>query len=188
MSPNPVILGHIGNSTSQLVVATHERIAIHRDVGWGSAMLVDEFLAGIDITDDREKARAILSKYGLSFEGREATGSDVDKDGDAARVERAIYQIVTPYVDELLLEMDKTMSYVRAEERQPTFEGIYLYDKAGMLSALDTYVERRMNIRTEVVNPLQKIALSDGGLKATVPEHAPCSLALGLAMRRVSWL
>jgi type IV pilus assembly protein PilM len=188
MSLNPVILGHIGNSTSQLVVATRERIAIHRDVGWGSGMLIGEFLAGIDITDDRSKAKAILHKYGLAFESREATQPDTEQDVDAASVERAIYQIVTPYVDELLFEMDKTVSYVRAEERQPTFEGIYLYDQANMISALDAYVERRMNIPTEVVNPLQRIALSDAALKAAVPEDASCALALGLAMRRVSWL
>jgi type IV pilus assembly protein PilM len=186
MSPNPVILAHIGNSTSQLVVATKEHIAIHRDVSWGLAMLIEEFMASMDITDDRGKAKAILNKYGLSFDGREVTEPDTDT--DSAGVERAVYQIVTPCVDDLLFEIDKTVSYVRAEERQPTFEGIYLYDQARVVCALDDYVERRMNMPTEVVNPLQKMAVSDDVLNAAVKEDASCAIALGLALRRVSWL
>ncbi len=187
MSSDPAILGHIGDSKSLLVVATKESIAIQRDLLWGSDVLLREFLATLDISNDRDKAKAMLKRHGLSFENHDVTKLEEEEDQEAIGADRTVYQIITPHIDEFLLEMEKAVGYVRAEERQPVFEGIYLYDHASLVPSLDKYVERRLHIKTEVVNPLKRIALSDEWLLSAVPEDAPLGLALGLAMRRVSW-
>jgi type IV pilus assembly protein PilM len=188
MGPNPVILGHLGHSKSLLVVATKESIVVQRDVGWGSEIMLEEFLASIDVSNDSGSARAILKRYGLSYEERDLTKAGQEQDSDTIGIERAVYQIITPHIDEFLHEMDKGVSYARVEARNPEFDGIYLYGQAGVVSSLDKYVERRMNIRTEVVNPLERIPLADAGLASAIPEDAPLAIALGLSMRRVPWL
>jgi Tfp pilus assembly PilM family ATPase len=184
---NQAILGHIGDFNSLLVVATQESITAHRDLLWGSDVLLKEFLATLDVSNDRDQARAMLKRYGLSFDDREETRADEKQNPETIGAERTVYQIITPHIDEFLLEVDKAVGYVRVEERYPEFEGIYLYDHASLVPALDKYVERRLNIRTEVVNPLEKIPLSNECLPSSAPEDATFALALGLAMRRVTW-
>ncbi|MCX5806840.1 MAG: pilus assembly protein PilM [Proteobacteria bacterium] len=186
--PNPVILGHIGLSKSLFAVASQESIVVQRDVGWGSEVMLEEFLSSIDISHDNGSAKAILKRHGLSYEDHDPAKADQEKDSDTIGIERAVYQIITPHIDEFLHEMDKGISYARVEARSPEFEGIYLYGQAGIVSSLDKYIERRMNIRTEIVNPLDRIPLSDKRLLAAIPDDAPLALALGLSMRRVPWL
>lgn len=187
VSPNPVILGYVGHSKSILVVFTGESIAIQRIIDWGSARLLDEFLKNMDIPDDRYKARAILKRYGLTYEHQGPAKALEGEDADIVAGRRAVYQIIAPHIDEFLHEMDKAISYARVEEHHPEFEGIYLYGQATLVSSLDDYVESRLNIKTRILDPLLKIDVAHGGIASDLPPDAPFALALGLAMRRVPW-
>jgi type IV pilus assembly protein PilM len=187
VSPNPVILGYVGHSKSILVVFTGESIAIQRIIDWGSATLLEEFLKHMDIPDDRYKARAILKRYGLTYEHPGPTKAVEEEDPDAVAGRRAVYQIIAPHIDEFLHEMDKAISYARVEERHPEFEGIYLYGQATLVSSLDHYVESRLNMKTRILDPVEKMDVASGGIVSDIPPDAPLAVALGLAMRRVPW-
>jgi Tfp pilus assembly PilM family ATPase len=98
-----------------------------------------------------------------------------------------VYQIIAPHIDEFLHEMDKAISYARVEERHPEFEGIYLYGQATLVSSLDHYVESRLNMKTRILDPVEKMDVASGGIVSDIPPDAPLAVALGLAMRRVPW-
>ncbi len=187
VSQNPVILVHMGHSKSLLVISTPEAIAIQRDIAWGSSVLLDEFQKNVHILSDKEKAKAVLKRWGLAFEDQVTMKPDQREDPDSFAVKRAIYQIITPYIDELLHEMDKAISYARVEEHHPIFEGIYLYGQARIIPSLDTYMESRLNVKVEVVNVLERIGVANKSLLGRVPDGAPLAVAVGLAMRRVPW-
>jgi type IV pilus assembly protein PilM len=184
---NPVILVHIGRSKSLLVVTTGESVAIQRDINWGSSPLIEQFLKNLGEMGDRQNAKAILKRYGLGFEKHGPIRADQEHDADSFAAKRAIYQVITPYIDELLHEMDKAISYARVEEHHPVFERIYLYGLASFIPSLDTYIEGRLNINTEIVDPIERIGVTERTVLGRVPEDAPLALALGLAIRKMRW-
>ena len=101
---------------------------------------------------------------------------------------RAVFQIITPYIEEVIHEFHKIIAYVRSEISNPIFEGIYLYGQGTRIRNLDRYIERRLNIPTKLVNPFTNATLSDKDIPTDTSEGALFALALGLALRKVPWL
>ncbi len=114
---NPVILAHIGHSMSLLTIATAQSITIQRIIDWGSGVLLSRLGKEMDLVDDSQKAAAILARYGLSPEN----DSKIDRtpDAETRAVKRVLYQILAPYLDEFVHEMDKAIGYARVEEGNP---------------------------------------------------------------------
>jgi len=130
----------------------------------------------------------MLQTHGLVYEDRENVdnGTDQTDDPTLANIRRAIYQIITPSVDELVYEFHKMISYVRSEEQSPVFEGIYIYGCAAQIHHLDRYLQKRLGIPSKLINPLKKLELIDDRILPHVVEGAPFALALGLAMRKMT--
>ena len=55
-------------------------------------------------------------------------------------------------------------------------------------SSLDGYLENRLNIPTRAINPMHEVPLSESSILPDISSGAPFALALGLAMRKVTWL
>ncbi|GAH22810.1 unnamed protein product, partial [marine sediment metagenome] len=53
---------------------------------------------------------------------------------------------------------------------------------------MDRYLEKQLNIPTTLINPITKVSLPDAAILPDVSEGASFALALGLAMRKVTWL
>ena len=157
---------------------------------WGTRALLDKVRAGFGLKDEARKAEALLTRYGLLYEDRETWKQEVDaaKEATAESVSRAIYQIVSPHIEELVYEIHKLVSYVRSEEQSVSFEGIYLYGEATVIRHLDSCLERRLSIPTRVMDPMSTMDLSDESILPDRSRGAPFGLALGLAMRRLTWL
>ena len=187
---DPVILCHLGYDHSLLSVVTKDSILAHLNVSWGMAVLLRKIQAGLELFNDDEKAKILLKKYGLLYEDREICPGEMDSAHSSAVDDscRAIYQIITPQVEKWIFDFHKITGYVRSEDHDTTFESIYLYGYAPLIFHLDRYLERRLNIPTKVVNPLSQVTLSDEGLLPDISEGGPFGLALGLGMRKVSWL
>ena len=68
------------------------------------------------------------------------------------------------------------------------FEGLFMYGQAAIIPYLDLYFERRLNVPTSCINPVKE--MGDLEAKSLNPraEQEPYALALGLAMRKVTWL
>lgn len=186
----PVILCNIGGIQSLLSIVAENNVLAHRTVTWRLASLYEKIFANLEMVSRKENAALLLKTHGLAHEDREDSSEDGHPDsGDSmAEMRRAIYQIVAPYIDELVYEFHKMISYVRSEVQYPVFEGIYMYGHAALIRNLDRYFENRLGIPTSSINPLEKVALSDNGILSRMSEGAPFALALGLAMRKVTWL
>jgi len=187
---NTNILCHIGYKQSLLTIVIEDYVLAQRPFTWGFQTLLDKINANLELPAD--KATFLMNKYGLGYEDVKGAEERPDKDTDGAILDlhRALYQIVTPYVDELIYEFHTITSYVRAEPRHSSFEGIYMYGCANMMHFLDSYLEKRINIPVGILNPLSKMKTTASHTPAPtdITEGAPYGLALGLATRKVSWL
>jgi Tfp pilus assembly PilM family ATPase len=187
---NPIILCNIGQTQSLLSIVTKDSILAQHNVAWGIQILLRRILTNLELSNEKDKAKILLIKYGLVHEDREScnNGPDVTEDITTDNIRRAIYQIIASYMEELTHELHKIVGYVRSEERNVVFEGIYMYGQAPFIRCLDHYLERRLNSPTTLINPMTKVALSDNSTLPDISEGAPFALALGLAMRKVPWL
>jgi type IV pilus assembly protein PilM len=190
---NPLILCNVGATQSMLSILTTESILVQRHIPWGVQTLVSNLQANLELSDDKERAKVLLKKYGLFYEDclecNIETTSTASGDSDESRdMYRAIYQIINPLIEELVHECHKVIGYARSEEQDAVFEGIYIYGQGTFINHLDRYLEKRLNIQTRLMNPLTKVALADDSVAADLSEGGPFGLALGLALRKVIWL
>lgn len=187
---NTNILCYIGYKQSLLTVVVEDHILAQRPFTWGFKTLLDKVLANLELPAD--KATFLLNKYGLGYEDlrRGSQSADGGTDDAILNLHRALFQIITPYIDELIYEFHTITSYVRSESQHSEFERIFMYGCANMMHFLDTYLEKRVSIPVSILNPLSelKMAVSYDAPFSDVTEGAPFGLALGLATRKVSWL
>jgi len=190
---NPLILCNIGATQSVLSILTTESILVQRHIPWGVQTLVSNLQANLELSDDRDRAKVLLKKYGLFYEDcldcsiDTASGSNNDPD-ESRNMYRAIYQIINPLIEELVHEFHKVIGYARSEEQGAILEGIYIYGQGTFINHLDRYLEKRLNTQARLMNPLSKVALYDDTIFPDISEGGPFGLALGLAMRKVTWL
>jgi len=187
---HPVILCNIGSTESLLSIVTHDSILAQRVIPWGVRLLFEKVLANFELSDAKDNAKLLLKTHGLAYEDVKNAADDDDHASDATGVNmvRAIYQVITPSIDDLLHEFHTMISYVRSGQQHPGFEGIYMYGSAALIHHLDRYFEKRLNITTRCINPMAEADLSNNNVLPDISEGAPFALALGLAMREVTWL
>ena len=189
-SDNPIILSHIGNTESLLIVITKDEILAERSVSWGTQILLRRIMGNLGLGESRQKAQVLLKNYGLFYEKLKSSNEHINPEEDAAteNMYRAIYQIITPYIEELIDEFHKMIGYLRSDERHALFEGIYIYGPGALIHHLDSYIEGRLNMPTKLLNPMTKLGFSGDNNLMDRSEGAPFALSLGLAMRKVTWL
>lgn len=190
---NPVILCNLGCSQSLFSVVTQDSILVQRHAPWGVQTLLKNLQANLELSNS-DKAKLLLKKYGLFYEdcldchlGDTAPKELADPD-DAKDLYRAIYQIINPLIEELVHELHKVIGYARSGELDASIEGIYIYGQGTYVRHLDRYLEKRLNITARLMNPLNKVALSSEGILPDLSEGGSFGMALGLAMRKVTWL
>ena len=186
---NPVILCNMDRTKILITVITCTGILAERHVSWGFSHLIDRIRSNLELPGPDYQTEGLLSQYGLAHdEYRDGNSNAVDGDITDDSIRLAIYQIITPYIEELIDEFHKMTVYLRSEERDASVEKIYLYGHANSIHGLHCYLEKRLNIPTELVNPATRFAIDEGAGLRDPSEGAPFGLALGLALRRVTWL
>jgi type IV pilus assembly protein PilM len=193
LSEDPVILCNIGHTQSILAIVTHDSILAYRNVSWGIQTLLNRLQSNLELPADTEPAMALLRKYGISYEDFQSgpaipAAEDDGMNGNKIDIYRTLFQILIPHIDDFIHELHPIIGYVRSENQQAAFEGIYMYGHANSICHLDRYLEKTLNIPTRCINPTSKLIPSADSLLSDSSEGAPFALALGLAMRRVPWL
>jgi type IV pilus assembly protein PilM len=188
-----VILCNIGHRQSLIAIVTRESILAQRNVAWGTQPLLNRLDTSLELAPNSQQAAGMLKKYGLLYEdytssSGAASGEETGDKEDAMEIYRAVFQILTPHIDELIHEFHQIMAYVRSEAQKAKFEEIFLYGQASLINFLDQYLEKRLNIPTQCIDPMSKLTLSYNSLVPDTAEGAPFAQALGLAMRKVRWL
>jgi len=190
VAEHPVILCNIGYTESLLSIVTQNSILAQRVIPWGASRLFEKIGANFELSNAKENAKLLLKTHGLAYEDLKNTPSSDGHvpDATAVNMDRAIYQVITPSIDDLLHEFHTMISYVRSEQQHPGFEGVYMYGYAALIRRLDRYFENRLNIATRCINPLAAMDLCNDNILPDMSEGAPFALALGLAIREVTWL
>lgn len=187
---NPIFLFHIGYTQSLLSIVTGECILAYRYIPWGIEILVRKLLANLGLANNKNKAEILLRKYGLAHKNHQNRNKSANftENIETTNMFRAVYQIIMPLIEALIHEFHKIIAYVRSEKQNVVFESIYISGQANLIRHLDQYLENQLNIPTKLVDPMDKIIFSDGAMLPDISECAPFALALGLAMKKVSWL
>lgn len=192
LSEKPVILCNIGQLQSTLCIINEDSILANRNVQWGIQPILNSLQNNLELQNNVQ-AISLLTKYGLLYEDyRNHSNGDGAEDqtdrGPNRALCRAVFQVLSPYFDELINEFHQIIGYVRADTHQITFKDIFMYGQANRIFLLDEHLERRLNISTRCINPMTKGMLSGDSIPSVKAEDTPFALALGLAMRKVTWL
>jgi type IV pilus assembly protein PilM len=187
---NPIVLCNVGHTESLIAIVAKEEILAHRHIDWGTQALVENLQDNFEHLGDEKKARLFLKKYGLLYENKRnrKQNSESSDDPETDDILKVIYQISTPHIEKLIHECHQIMAYVRSEISNPAFETIYIYGLATVIENLDQYFEMRLGIPTKLVNPLLSSNFYDNKILPDITEGAPFALALGMALRPITWL
>ncbi|MDX2446067.1 MAG: pilus assembly protein PilM [Desulfobacterales bacterium] len=189
----PVILCQVDDTQSLLSVVNRHRILAQRHIPWGRKPIVNHLISKLELSDTNGQAASMLAHYGLMHErmsgasGKAPKTKIADRDTDVA-IYRTLFQLLTPFVEELIHELYQITGYVRSETDATQFEAIVLYGWASAINNLDQYVENRLNIPTRTVNPMTKLTWRVDTPELERIDGAPFGPALGLALRKASWL
>jgi len=156
--------------------------------------LLEKIAANLALSDGPRNVRILLKNYGLSFGTNKSDcsaagpdGSGEEEEEEATSMRRVIHQILTPNLEALIHEFHKLIGYVRSEEQNSTFEKIFVYGQGAFIRDLDLYLAGRLDIPTQLINPLTKVTMAKNSI-IDKSEGGPFALAMGLALRKVSWL
>lgn len=193
ITDHPSVFCSIGRAQSLVTIVTKDSILAQRNLAWGMLPLLDRLQTNLELSGEGDQARGMLKKYGLHYDqqiGSESGPAEEDRqDGpEALEIYRTVFQILAPYVDVLVNEFYQITGYARSEIQNIRFQEICLYGQAAFINSLEQYLAKRLTIPTKCINPMTKFTLSDNVLLPDMIEGAPFALALGLAMRKVSWL
>jgi len=185
----PTILCHIGMTQTLLVILSKDTILAQRYVPTGLQFMLGKIADNLVLSQGKSSAKGMLQKYGLAYQDQPpANPAPSDQSVETNRLHRVIYQLLSPQLEELLFELHKIIGYVRSEAPNTVFENMYVYGPGVLIRKLDDYLARRLNIPTQLRNPLHQMEISNDGILVDPAEGGPLAMAVGLAMRKVAWL
>lgn len=186
------ILCHLGRTGIMLAVLTGDGILTISEISWGIQLLRDKMETNLALPAGGPEAAKLLSAYGLGYmeQGKipEEGTDDRGLDDETRNIYRAIFQIISPTVNELAYECHNTIGYVRSIRQNVAFGTIYLYGLAGLISHLDRYLEEQMEIPVQLVDLKTHLDVSDSEHIAAISGDISSAPVLGLAMRDLPWL
>jgi type IV pilus assembly protein PilM len=183
----PVILCHIGPEQTLAAAIQNDGIMGERVIPWGINGLVTKIQSQMELKNDRHKARLLLKNFGLSGASRPESAAGSEPAADDA-IYQILNQIISPYVETLADELHRLIAYIRSEEVNAHFEGLYLYGRSSLIHSLDAYIEKRLALPTRSVDPTENLPDTNGALLSGSMDKEKFSLSLGLAMRKIKWL
>lgn len=193
LGDEPIVLCNIGQRQTLIAIVTKDNILAQRNTTWGIQGLLNRVETNLELPSDSRQSVELLATYGLKYDDhiQPPDGSGDSKNGtpgDGIAIYRTLFQILPPYVDVLVHELYQIFGYVRSKQSGIRFEKILMYGQANSVGALDRYLESHLGIPTESINPILKLNMADGCRFPDTAGGASFALALGLALRKVTWL
>jgi type IV pilus assembly protein PilM len=188
LTDTPSILVHIGQEIILLAVVSHKEIIAHRHLNWGLGRLRRRMADNMHLAPDSPSIPNLLIEYGLAhhFHQRSADSHGTPEqpvDGQNRSAPRIVFQILVPYLEDLLLEMYQMIGYTRSQSPDIQFEQICLYGMANGIRDLATYLQQRLRITTRSVDPFKRLGLLEDDPSMAPEACSPYVFALGLSLR-----
>lgn len=186
------ILCHLGRTCIMLAVLTGEGILSIAEIPWGIQSLRGKIETNLALPAGGPEAVTLLSTYGLGYGERgNISGTATDDGGrseETRNIYRAIFQIISPAVNEMAYEFHNTIGYVRSIRGNVAFGTIYLYGLAGMIYHLDRYLEEQVDIPVQLVDLKTRLDVTGSKRPVVLSGEISPAPVLGLAMRELPWL
>jgi type IV pilus assembly protein PilM len=127
----------------------------------------------------------LQEKYRISFDEAEAikidgvAGSDQDKED----LQTAIMDCAEP----ICLEIERSIDYFRSTFGSDYIKHVYLAGASSRIAGLSGSLSQRLNIETELINPLLKIGYNKKNIDAGKIEYIKTigAVAIGLGLRKI---
>lgn len=142
----------------------------------GMSIFTRDFtLAGNSVTE------ALQNKYNISFE--EAEKNKVECPPDNAELRDSILDFAEP----ICSEIERSIDYFRSTFGGEFIKHVFLSGGSAMIHGLPTILSQRLNIETEIINPLLKIGFNKRNIDPkTLDSIKPiAAVAMGLGLRKL---
>jgi type IV pilus assembly protein PilM len=185
----PSILVHLGQESIVLTVVSNQEFMAHRHLNWGMGRLRRRMANNMHLAPDSPSIPNLLHQYGLSyhFNQRSANSQEMPEQPPVAGLDRSapriVFQILVPYLEDLLLEIYQMIGYARSQSPEIQFEQICLYGMANEIKDLTIYLQQRLRIKTHGVDPFERLGLLNAGPSMAPETRSLYLYALGLALR-----
>lgn len=162
----PVLVLDFGAEGTDMSVIKKDKLIFAQSLGTGSDGLT----------------KAIANDYGISTEQAEqykrAYGLDPNKG------EGKIAKSLTPVMEIVINEINKTINYFKAHMKEGSPQEILVVGDGAKLIGLSDYISNRLNIRTVVADPIEKLKINNSA-KSNLETLSSVgfTVALGLAMK-----
>ena len=188
LTETPSILVHMGEETILLVVVSHKEILAHRHLNWGMGRLRRRMADNMHLSPDAPSILNLLREYGLTYGFQQTSANsqaapEQPVGGLDRSAPRIVFQILEPYLEDLIHEMYQMIGYTRSQSPDIRFEQICLYGMADEIKDLATYLQQRLQITTYGVDPFERLGLLDRVPSKAPEAWHPYLYALGLSLR-----
>jgi len=146
----------------------------------GASVFLRDFSLGGNVVTE-----AIQEKFGVVFE--EAERMKVEGSGGDESSEREFRDSLLSYAEVICLEIERSVDYFRSTSGGENIRRILLSGGGAKIPGLDVDLTQRLNIPTEIIDPLKKIDYNRKNIDpAYIEDIGPAvSVGIGLALRRV---
>lgn len=174
----PDVICHIGRYQSSLLVVGQNRIYALNKFNWGRDKLKNRLDRSLKYDRTASHALDLLKTYGLK------KNTDTKEN---AKISGIVSRILTPSMEELILEFHKVLGYALAKEQFHSMGNIYFYGLGATVKGLNRYIEKRLNISATLGNIKNHITWKASLQSPDMETWALFSPAIGLATRRMPW-
>jgi type IV pilus assembly protein PilM len=190
LSAAPSVMVHVGRETTLLAVVTKTNIVAHRQLDWGIGRLQRRIAETLQLDEKSSQPLVMIRDYGVAYDGLRDGEDQAEKKEMSPHVDdiaalRMVSQILAPHMEELAQELFQIIGYARSESPDIQFQELWLYGMANEIKNLGPFLEKRLHIPAQSMDPFEKLNLHNAGAMA-VTEMNAYIFALGLALREAA--
>lgn len=160
-----VIIVDIGRATTDIAVVAHGVVRHIRSVPIGGEAMTRAIVQRLSV--DEAQADGFKTKFGL----------------DATKLDGTVVSSLTPVVDSILQEVDRSRKYYHTELGGSEVAHCILCGGVSNLPGLAAYVSQRLNISVQMGNPWAEVNFPAQIQSQLAQVAQGYSIAVGLAMR-----
>jgi type IV pilus assembly protein PilM len=146
----------------------------------GMSIFTRDFtLGGNSITE------ALQEKYQITFEEAEKIKIECPSDSDQDNME--LQNNILDFAEPICSEIERSIDYFRSTFGGENIKHVFLSGGSARISGLTAILSQRLNIETEIVNPLLEISYNKKNIDAKVLENIRpiAAVAIGLGLRKM---
>ncbi len=161
---------NVGATQASINIISRGTSAFTRDIANGGNYLTEQ----------------IIKQVGVPFEQAEDLKCQAAQAHAASAIPPKLFQVIEQVCDTIAGEIQRSLDFFLATSGEEKIARVYLTGGTANLPQLAEAIERRSRVATEVIQPLERIAVEAKEVDANTLglRAAQLSVALGLAMRK----